>query len=90
MSEQKGDYGIVSYILGIASIVFAFVSPLAGLAFGIIGLVHGRKSKNPSAGRGKKLSTIGIIISAIMLIVVTVIAVYTGLTELNSLNLPNY
>ena len=88
MAEKKEGFGEVAYVLGIMSIVLAFFTPLAGLIFGIIGMVHGKKAKDSLSMRGKRLSTIGIILSVIMLIIVVAIAVYTGLSSLNSLNLP--
>jgi len=88
MVDTKGDFGEVSYILGIVSVVFAFFSPMAGLILGIIGIVQSRKGKGSLSARGKRLSIIGIIVSIIMLIFAIIVAVYTGLDTLNSLNLP--
>lgn len=88
MPDKKEGFGEVAYVLGIISIVLAFVSPLAGLVIGIIGFNYGKKDKTPLSAKGKKLSKIGIIFSIIMLIIYIAIAVYTGLSSLNSLNLP--
>ena len=78
---DKIDIASVSYVLGILSIVFAFVSPLAGLILGIIGLTQ---SKKQGVSRAKKLNTIGIILSVIFLII-SIIALYysisSGLTD---------
>ncbi len=65
----KQDFSVVSYIFGIVSIVLAFFTPFAGLIFGVIGLVHSKKQKNELSLKAKKYSTIGIVLSAILLIV---------------------
>ena len=57
-----------SYVLGILSIVFGFLSPLGGLVLGIIGVNLG-KGKSEMAVKGKKYSKIGIVVSIIMLII---------------------
>ncbi|MEX2016955.1 MAG: hypothetical protein WD876_00585, partial [Candidatus Pacearchaeota archaeon] len=88
MSEQKGDFSHVSYTLGIISIVLAFFSPIAGLILGVVGVVQSRKSKGSLSAIGKTLSTIGIIVSVIMIIFMIIVATYTGLDTLNSLNIP--
>lgn len=72
----------VAYILGILSIVFGFISPLAGLIIGIIGL---NQSKKKNVKEAKKLNTIGITISIIVLIIVIITFFYslsTGTGEL--------
>ena len=76
MAEKNGgkiELGTVAYVLGILSIVFAFFSPLAGLVLGIVGLVQ---SKRQRVGKAKKLNTIGIILSAIFVIVSFVFLVF--------------
>ena len=65
---DKKDIGIVSYVLGIVSIVLAFFQPFAGLVLGIIGLVQSKKL-GKAALKAKKLNTIGIVIAIIMLLV---------------------
>ncbi len=87
MADKKEDFGEVAYILGIISIVLAVINPLAGLIIGIIGFNHGKKDKTSLSMKGKKLSTIGIILSIIWLVVVIVLAIYAG-SSLNSLNIP--
>jgi uncharacterized membrane protein len=83
MAEKKEDFSQVSYILGIVSIVLAFFTPLAGLIFGIIGFKLGKKSKNPSSKKARDLNKIGIIISAIMLLVIIVIAIVSDTLSTN-------
>lgn len=70
----KIDIASVSYVLGILSIVFAFVSPIAGLVLGIIGF---RQSKKKKVKESNKLNSIGITLSAIML-VLSIIAIIVG------------
>ena len=75
----KIDFGSISYVLGILSLVFAFFSPFAGLIFGIIGLVQSNKLKLQKA---KRLNIIGIILSAIF----TIIQVYLQIQVLTGGN----
>ncbi len=83
MAEKKEDFGQVSYILGIISIVLAFFTPLAGLIFGIIGFKLGSKGKAPNSKKAKDLNKIGIIISAIMLLVIIIIAIVSDTLSTN-------
>ena len=48
---DKVDFGTLSYLLGILSMVFAFVSPFGGLIIGIIGIVQ---SKKHGSEKGKR------------------------------------
>ncbi len=76
MVDKKTDFSLASYIFGIVSIVLAFFTPLAGLVFGIIGLVQSKKQKTALSLNAKKLSTIGIILSIILIIVSLVITFF--------------
>jgi LytS/YehU family sensor histidine kinase len=67
---KEVDLGISRFILGILSVVFAVVSPAAGLITGIVGLSIGRKDKTELSKRGKKLSIIGTILSLIFLLAI--------------------
>ncbi len=78
---EKIDFKSVSYVLGILSIVFAFISPMAGLILGIIGLVQAKKQK---ALRAKRLNIIGIILSVIFLIISAVVLVYSVASGINT------
>ena len=78
---EKIDFKSVSYVLGILSIVFAFISPMAGLILGIIGLVQAKKQK---AQRAKRLNIIGIILSVIFLIISAVVLVYSVASGINT------
>ena len=79
---DKIDYGSVVYVLGILSIVFAFVSPVAGLIFGIIGINHSKKQG--VSGSSRRLNIIGVVLSVVLLII-SLIAIYysvrNGLTD---------
>jgi|WetSurMetagenome_2_1015567.scaffolds.fasta_scaffold968465_2 hypothetical protein len=75
MPEKKEEVGDASYVFGIISIVLAFFTPLAGLIFGVIGLVVGKKDKTSVGKKGAKLSKIGIVISIIVLIITIVVAI---------------
>lgn len=77
---DKTDSNVVGKICGIVSIVLAFFRPLAGLIFGIIGLVQSSKNKYK---KGKNLNIIGIVLSVVVLAVV-IIAAYTNLLNLES------
>ena len=71
--EAANSNGTVVLVLGIISVVFAFVFNIVGLITGIIGLVLGNKAKKATptgtAKAGFVLSIIGLILSAIFLIV---------------------
>lgn len=84
MVDKKTDFSLVSYTFGIISIVLAFFTPIAGLVFGIIGVVQSKKQKTALSLKAKKLSTIGIVLSIILLIVSLVIT-YFLTDQLNAL-----
>lgn len=73
---KKEDISLVSYILGIISIVLAFFTPLAGLIFGIIGFVQSKKQKTELSKKAKKLNIIGIVLSLILFAVTIALTVY--------------
>ena len=87
MVDKKTDFGAVGYVFGIMSIVLAFFQPLAGLVFGIIGIVQSKKQKTGLSTKAKKLSTIGIVLSVILVIVSLVITFFFA-QGIN--NLPNF
>lgn len=80
---DKKDFSVVSYMLGIISIVLAFFTPIAGLVFGIIGFIHSKKQKTELSLKAKKLCTIGIVVSAILAIVSIVLAILFTFQGLN-------
>jgi hypothetical protein len=86
MSEKKVKENLDSsgYVLGVLSIIFGVLSPLAGLVIGIVG-VNFSKGDSGLAKRARKLSKIGIIISILVLI----LSVYLA-SRLNGLSIPGY
>jgi uncharacterized membrane protein len=70
---EKIDLASISYMLGVISIVLAFFEPFAGLAFGIIGFIQARKAKSQKA---RRLNIIGIVLSAILIIISIVAFIY--------------
>ena len=71
---EKVDIVTVSYVLGILSIVFTFVSPVAGLILGLVGLSQSKKHR---VAETKKLNIIGIVLSVIFLIISIIAIVYS-------------
>ena len=80
MAEKE----VVSYVLGILSIVFALFTPVAGLIMGIIGYSMSRKHKGGLGKRAKKFNIIGIILSVIILIISIIVVVYSVLNGINT------
>jgi len=84
MVDKKFDFGNTSYIIGILSIVFAATfNPLPGIILGIVGLVLSKRQKDPASARGKKFSTIGIIVSLIVLLITILAASLIGTNVTN-------
>ncbi len=83
MVEKKQNFEIVSYVLGIVSIVMAFFSPVAAIVFGIIGINLSKKQKTELSKRAKKFSIIGIILGVILLIV-SILAIVLNLESFTS------
>ena len=81
VKKSKIDTSLISYILGILSIVEAFFLPLSGLIFGIIGLVFSGKEKNLMGRKAKILNIVGIVLGAIFTIAQIYLAV-KGLTKM--------
>ncbi|MBU2104365.1 MAG: DUF4190 domain-containing protein [Nanoarchaeota archaeon] len=79
----KKDTATISYIFGIISIVLAFFTPVAGLIFGVIGLKQSKKEKDELSKRAKKYSTIGIVLSVIMILISLAVTVYTLINGLS-------
>jgi|SRR5689334_9903593 hypothetical protein len=80
----KQTLSIVGFILGIASIVFAFPVPLLGLAGGIAGLIVSRKGKRDEPGAPSWMHTLGFVLSIIGL----VLSVIGGIIWILSFVLP--
>ncbi|MBR9701699.1 DUF4190 domain-containing protein [Candidatus Pacearchaeota archaeon] len=89
MADKKsGERGIIAYVFGVLSIVMAFFTPLAGIVFGIIGLVQSKKEKTPLSKRAKKLSTIGIVLSLILFAITIALTAYLATKGMGVL--PNF
>jgi len=74
---KEEELNIVSYIFGILSIVFSFLTPLAGIILGIIGISYVKgKPKIGLSKRAKLFNIIGIILSIIFLIISFAVAFY--------------
>jgi 4-hydroxybenzoate polyprenyltransferase len=80
MVSKGDDSSQISYILGIVSIVMAFFTPLAGIIFGVIGLIQSKKQKDSLSKKAKTLNTVGIVIGLILLIVTIIATVYFSST----------
>jgi uncharacterized membrane protein len=70
--DKKTDinFPLVAYILGIVSIVQAFISPISGIAFAIIGLVFSKNKKDSVSKNAYKLNLIGLIIGMVFFVIV--------------------
>ena len=73
----ESDLSVVSYVLGILSIVFAFFTPIAGLVLGIVGFAQSKRLKTSLGKKAKKFNIIGIILSVIILIISVVVLIYS-------------
>jgi len=76
MAEKKEDFSVVSYILGIASVIMAFFTPLAGVVFGIVGLSQSKKQKTKLSEKARKLSIIGIVLGVALFIAVIILTYF--------------
>jgi len=77
MVVKKQDLSLVSYILGIISIVMAIISDfgIGGIIFGIIGLKINKDKKDPYYALARKLNKIGLILG-IIIFVISAVAAY--------------
>jgi len=84
MADKKsGDMEVVAYIFGVISIVMAFFTPLAGVVFGIIGIIKSKEYNTPLSKKAKKLNTVGIILSIVLFIVTILLTVYLSKNLIN-------
>lgn len=63
MAEQKNNNAVASLVLGIVSVVLAFVYTWVGLITGIIGIVLAVKGRKIQVKRG--MATAGLVLSII-------------------------
>lgn len=68
--KPKHDFSEISYVIGVVALVFSFISPLAGIVFGILGLTHSNKQKTNLSQRAKNLSIAAIVVSVVILLLV--------------------
>ena len=81
LNLEDSQRNIISYILGIVSIVMAFLSPIVGVIFGIIGLTQGKGDKTKIYNRAKRLNIIGIILG-VALFILTVVVFSSGMGQI--------
>jgi uncharacterized membrane protein len=74
MVNEKLNFGLIAYILGIVAVVEALVSPFAGIVLGIVGLVFSKKENSGLATKAKKLSIIALVIGVILFILSLILA----------------
>jgi small-conductance mechanosensitive channel len=83
MAEKNKNHegrAIVGFTLGILGIIFAMISPFAGIVISIFGLIQSSKEKNELGKKAKRLNIIGIILGIIVL-VITILLIYLGVTS---------
>jgi len=90
MADKKEVSDIVSYSFGILSIVMAFFQPLMGLIIGIIGFYQSKRVKSELSKKGKKLNTIGIVLSIIFLVIYISVSVYLAMKGIDTSGLQNF
>ena len=72
IKKEDINFPLIAYILGIVAIVQAFISPIAGIVFAIIGIMFSKKQKDNISKKAYKLNLIGLILGIIFLILVIV------------------
>jgi len=76
-AKQKSDFEEqVNYIVGLGSIIFAFINPLMGFILSIIGLVLAKDAKTNFLIKAKKFSIIGLVLSVLMTILIFIALYY--------------
>ncbi len=87
MVKKEENFGVVSYTLGIVSIVTALLTSfgLGGIIFGVIGLVQSKKQKTDLSKKAKKLNTIGLILGIIMFIISLITTIYLTIKGVSNL-----
>jgi hypothetical protein len=77
MAQKEGNFEEISYVLGLASIVFGILlSFVFGLGFGMIGLILSRKESSGLLKKSKKLNIIGIVLNVVLILVSLGVAYY--------------
>jgi hypothetical protein len=75
--KEKEEIYNPGYTLGIVSIIMAIVSPVAGIIFGIVGLIYSKKSIYPKAKVSRTLNIIGIILGLFLFIISIILGIAT-------------
>ena len=70
MAIKKEELSIISYVMGVISIVMAFLTSfgLGGIIIGIIGLIQSKKQKTELSKKAEKLNLIGLILGIVVFI----------------------
>ncbi|MEK6926268.1 MAG: hypothetical protein AABW50_03245 [Nanoarchaeota archaeon] len=84
MSIKKEGNGFESYVIGTIAIVLAFFQPVVGLVLSIVGLVWSKNPRTPMEKKARTLSTIGLIVSIIMIVLIVVFAFSTNLSGIQN------
>ena len=69
---KEGDFGEISYALGVLSIVFGILQPVFGLGMGITGFILSMKDSSPISRKAKKLNVIGVVLSAVITLILVI------------------
>ena len=87
MVKKEANLDIVSYTLGIVSIITAFLTSfgLGGIIFGIIGLVQSKKQKTDLSKKAKKLNTLGLILGIIIFVISFITTIYLTIKGVGNL-----
>ena len=72
--QNKVNFEIPAFVLGIVAIVQAIFSPLVGVIFGIIGVIMAYRQKTPLSQRAKVLNWIGIVVGVILFVIVLILS----------------
>lgn len=66
--------GLIAYIIGLVALVQAFISPLAGIVLGIIGLSFSLKEKTRFSKKAKNLNIVSIVIGILTFVLIMVLS----------------
>lgn len=82
LNLEGSQKNMISYILGLISLVIAFFTPLAGAILGIIGLVQNKKEDTLLSKRAKILNIIAIVIGAVMFGITLIYTIQQGFSQI--------
>jgi uncharacterized protein with PQ loop repeat len=69
MKESDSKRGLLGWSIGLVSLIFSVIQPIAGFIFAIAGIVINSKNKDDWSKTGKKLSVLALIISIVLFLV---------------------